>query len=210
MDAATIRAMLEQQFEHAGSDPELSHAMYREDAVLDCLQRRYVTAGTARYCTTDSFVSERLVVCYTRRASRAGPSTSRTTRVFLVAAHRERRHEIYIGNYFTDSTRCVRPEMGAQTVSGTACGGDSTARSTFRRIRGSSRSSPDGTLLWTHSSRLSYGLGPHPQWATTAPSTSPARPRPTARGQSRRYIGLVASEESRAMSPARPRLAGTA
>lgn len=35
MDAATIRAMLEQQFEHAGSDPELSHAMYREDAVLE-------------------------------------------------------------------------------------------------------------------------------------------------------------------------------
>ena len=35
MDAATVRAMLQQQFEHAGSDPELSHAMYREDAVLE-------------------------------------------------------------------------------------------------------------------------------------------------------------------------------
>ena len=34
MDAETVRAMLEQQFEHAG-DPELSHAMYREDAVLE-------------------------------------------------------------------------------------------------------------------------------------------------------------------------------
>jgi hypothetical protein len=28
MDAATIRAMLEQHFENAGSDPELAHAMY--------------------------------------------------------------------------------------------------------------------------------------------------------------------------------------
>jgi hypothetical protein len=35
MDAATVRAMLQQQFDHAGSDPELSHAMYREDAVLE-------------------------------------------------------------------------------------------------------------------------------------------------------------------------------
>ena len=35
MDPATIRAMLEQHFEHAGSDPELAHAMYHEDAVLE-------------------------------------------------------------------------------------------------------------------------------------------------------------------------------
>jgi SnoaL-like domain len=35
LDAATVRAMLENQFEHAGSDPERSHAMYREDAVLE-------------------------------------------------------------------------------------------------------------------------------------------------------------------------------
>ena len=34
MDAATVKAMLEQQFEHAG-DPVLSHEMYREDAVLE-------------------------------------------------------------------------------------------------------------------------------------------------------------------------------
>ena len=34
MDAETVRAMLEQQFEHSG-DPERSHAMYREDAVLE-------------------------------------------------------------------------------------------------------------------------------------------------------------------------------
>jgi hypothetical protein len=32
MDAATIRAMLEQHF--SSSDPDESHAMYREDAVL--------------------------------------------------------------------------------------------------------------------------------------------------------------------------------
>jgi SnoaL-like domain len=34
MDAARVEAMLEQQFEHAG-DPERSHEMYREDAVLE-------------------------------------------------------------------------------------------------------------------------------------------------------------------------------
>src|SRR5215204_833504 len=34
MDAETVRGLLEQQFEHAG-DPERSHAMYREDAVLE-------------------------------------------------------------------------------------------------------------------------------------------------------------------------------
>jgi SnoaL-like protein len=34
MDAATFRGMLEEQFEHAG-DPERSHAMYRQDAVLE-------------------------------------------------------------------------------------------------------------------------------------------------------------------------------
>jgi SnoaL-like domain len=34
MDAATVKAMLEQQFEHA-SDPERSHEMYLEDAVLE-------------------------------------------------------------------------------------------------------------------------------------------------------------------------------
>lgn len=35
MDAETVRGMLEQQFEQAGKDPERSHAMYREDAVLE-------------------------------------------------------------------------------------------------------------------------------------------------------------------------------
>jgi hypothetical protein len=35
VDESTVRAMLEQQFEHAGSDPEKSHAMYDEDAVLE-------------------------------------------------------------------------------------------------------------------------------------------------------------------------------
>jgi SnoaL-like domain len=34
MDAANVKAMLEQQFEHA-DDPERSHEMYREDAVLE-------------------------------------------------------------------------------------------------------------------------------------------------------------------------------
>jgi hypothetical protein len=35
MDDATLRAMLQQQLGHAGTDPELSHAMYAEDAVLE-------------------------------------------------------------------------------------------------------------------------------------------------------------------------------
>jgi hypothetical protein len=34
MDAATVRALLEEQFEPSG-DPERSHAMYHEDAVLE-------------------------------------------------------------------------------------------------------------------------------------------------------------------------------
>lgn len=35
MDAATIRAMLEQHFEYARSDPDRGHEMYTEDAVLE-------------------------------------------------------------------------------------------------------------------------------------------------------------------------------
>ena len=35
MDAATVRAMLEQHFEMARSDPDAAHAMYHDDAVLE-------------------------------------------------------------------------------------------------------------------------------------------------------------------------------
>ena len=35
MDEATVRAMLEQHFEYAGSDPDLAHEMYHDDAVLE-------------------------------------------------------------------------------------------------------------------------------------------------------------------------------
>jgi ketosteroid isomerase-like protein len=35
MDADTIRAMLEQHFEYAGSDPGRAHEMYTDDAVLE-------------------------------------------------------------------------------------------------------------------------------------------------------------------------------
>ena len=35
MDEATVRAMLKQHFENAGHDPDLAHAMYHEDAVLE-------------------------------------------------------------------------------------------------------------------------------------------------------------------------------
>jgi hypothetical protein len=35
MDAATVRGMLEQHFEHARSDPDRAHEMYADDAVLE-------------------------------------------------------------------------------------------------------------------------------------------------------------------------------
>ena len=35
MDAATVEGMLQQHFDNSGSDPELAHAMYTEDAVLE-------------------------------------------------------------------------------------------------------------------------------------------------------------------------------
>jgi hypothetical protein len=35
MDAAAVQSMLQQHFDNAGSDPELAHAMYHEDAVLE-------------------------------------------------------------------------------------------------------------------------------------------------------------------------------
>ncbi len=35
MDASTIKTMLMQHFENAGSDPDLAHAMYHDDAVLE-------------------------------------------------------------------------------------------------------------------------------------------------------------------------------
>jgi hypothetical protein len=35
MDEATVRAMLMQHFEYAGSDPDLAHEMYHDDAVLE-------------------------------------------------------------------------------------------------------------------------------------------------------------------------------
>jgi len=35
MDEATVRAMLMQHFAYAGSDPDLAHEMYHDDAVLE-------------------------------------------------------------------------------------------------------------------------------------------------------------------------------
>jgi hypothetical protein len=35
MDAATVRAMLIQHFEYSGTDPDLAHEMYHDDAVLE-------------------------------------------------------------------------------------------------------------------------------------------------------------------------------
>jgi SnoaL-like domain len=50
MDATRVRAMLEQHFEHASSDPDLAHEMYREDAVLEFPQsgERFVGVGSFR------------------------------------------------------------------------------------------------------------------------------------------------------------------
>jgi hypothetical protein len=35
MDESTVKAMLEQHFEYAGSDPDRAHQMYQDDAVLE-------------------------------------------------------------------------------------------------------------------------------------------------------------------------------
>jgi hypothetical protein len=35
MDEATVRAILEQHFEYASSDPDRAHEMYHDDAVLE-------------------------------------------------------------------------------------------------------------------------------------------------------------------------------
>jgi ketosteroid isomerase-like protein len=35
MDAETVQSMLRQHFDNSGTDPELAHAMYTEDAVLE-------------------------------------------------------------------------------------------------------------------------------------------------------------------------------
>lgn len=50
MDAATIKAMLEQHFEYSGSDPDRAHAMYTEDAVLEFPQsgERFVGVESMR------------------------------------------------------------------------------------------------------------------------------------------------------------------
>ena len=55
MDAATVRAMLLQHFEHAGSDPELAYAMYRDDAVLEFPQsgERFVGVESFREWRSD-------------------------------------------------------------------------------------------------------------------------------------------------------------
>jgi hypothetical protein len=50
MDAETVRSMLEEQFEYAGKDADKSHAMYREDAVLEFPQsgERFVGLANIR------------------------------------------------------------------------------------------------------------------------------------------------------------------
>ena len=50
MDAATVRAMLQQHFENARSDSELAHAMYHEDAVLEFPQSGERFEGVENFC----------------------------------------------------------------------------------------------------------------------------------------------------------------
>jgi hypothetical protein len=47
MDAATVRAMLVQHFENAGRDPDVAHAMYHDDAVLEFPQSGERFVGVA-------------------------------------------------------------------------------------------------------------------------------------------------------------------
>ena len=49
LDEATVRAMLVQHFEHARSDPELAHAMYHDDAVLEFPQSGERFLGVANF-----------------------------------------------------------------------------------------------------------------------------------------------------------------
>jgi SnoaL-like domain len=55
MDAATVKAMLEQHFEYSGSDPDRAHAMYHEDAVLEFPQsgERFVGVENLREWRSD-------------------------------------------------------------------------------------------------------------------------------------------------------------
>jgi len=49
MDAATVRAMLVQHFENAGRDPDVAHAMYHDDAVLEFPQSGERFEGVANF-----------------------------------------------------------------------------------------------------------------------------------------------------------------
>ena len=49
MDEATVKAMLEQHFEYAGSDPDRAHEMYQDDAVLEFPQSGERFDGVANF-----------------------------------------------------------------------------------------------------------------------------------------------------------------
>jgi SnoaL-like domain len=50
VDAETVQSMLQQHFDNSGSDPELAHAMYHDDAVLEFPQsgERFEGVGNFR------------------------------------------------------------------------------------------------------------------------------------------------------------------
>lgn len=56
MDEATVRAMLEQHFEYASSDPAIAHEMYHGDAVLEFPQsgERFVRVENFREWRSNS------------------------------------------------------------------------------------------------------------------------------------------------------------
>jgi hypothetical protein len=49
MDAATVRALLTQHFQYSGSDPDLAHDMYHDDAVLEFPQSGERFVGVANF-----------------------------------------------------------------------------------------------------------------------------------------------------------------
>ena len=49
VDAVTIESLLRQHFENAGTDPDLAHAMYHDDAVLEFPQSGERFVGVANF-----------------------------------------------------------------------------------------------------------------------------------------------------------------
>ena len=100
MDAATVRAMLEQNFEYSGSDPERAHEMYHDDAVLEFPQsgERFVGVENFRewrsnYPASSASSSRRSGAEMTCGSWSSPPATTRA-RNFGVSIHEFRGEKI--------------------------------------------------------------------------------------------------------------------